>query len=273
MRKENDIVKHLYENILPAGFFKNGFIKKGNRPVDYSYEDYLREYLNASYYFMEKTNGEQFKKPESGESHGEYDANTKDYCIDFKLILGTSMQYVKNKTSSQIIILDGDGVAYVRSKKEGEFKAIWLHRALRGMNYDDVIDYKDKKIEKRGLFETNDVDRLIENDIHDFINSIYKNKNILMLYPVYFECSEEYEVNINDINKAICDDFKYVLRIRELFDKDTYIAFFFKTDFIISKWERDSIYYLESVPVKTSKTFKWIADFYGLDPIVRKLYS
>lgn len=43
----------------------------------YSYEDYLRDFVNCSSYFLKKSNGKLYKKPES-EAHGEHDCASDD---------------------------------------------------------------------------------------------------------------------------------------------------------------------------------------------------
>lgn len=62
----------------------------------YSYEDYLRDFVNCSSYFLKKSNGKLYKKPES-EAHGEYDCASDEYKLDFKLFASQSrLQAAKN---------------------------------------------------------------------------------------------------------------------------------------------------------------------------------
>lgn len=51
----------------------------------YSYEDYLRDFVNCSSCFLKKSNGKLYKRPES-EAHGEYDCASDEYKLDFKLL-------------------------------------------------------------------------------------------------------------------------------------------------------------------------------------------
>ena len=53
----------------------------------YSYEDYLRDFVNCSSYFLKKSNGKLYKKPKS-ESHGEYDCASDEYIHIFLLYTG-----------------------------------------------------------------------------------------------------------------------------------------------------------------------------------------
>ena len=55
----------------------------------YSYEDYLRDFVNCSSCFLKKSNGKLYKKPES-EAHGEYDCASDEYKLDFKLFASQS---------------------------------------------------------------------------------------------------------------------------------------------------------------------------------------
>ena len=71
--------------------------------MPYDPEDYLREMLNESSFFMDKTGGEKFHKPPE-EAHGENDAVTENYEIDFKIVFSNSLQYARQNTSEQIMV-------------------------------------------------------------------------------------------------------------------------------------------------------------------------
>lgn len=55
----------------------------------YSYEDYLRDFVNHSDYFLQKSNGKPYSKPVS-ESNGEWDCISDGYSFDFKLFTSQS---------------------------------------------------------------------------------------------------------------------------------------------------------------------------------------
>lgn len=96
----------LMESLLPPGMFvKDLIIDELDKPL-YNYEDWLRELLNASEAFMRKTSGEELKKP-ADESHGEADAISSNYSIDFKLVAGQSMPRALREMSLQKIVARG----------------------------------------------------------------------------------------------------------------------------------------------------------------------
>ena len=64
-----------------------------------------------------------FQKAEQ-ESNGESDATTQLYDIDFKLILGNSLQHAKNLAEQQIHVIGKGAVGYGVSKARGKQEAV-----------------------------------------------------------------------------------------------------------------------------------------------------
>lgn len=98
-------------SLLPPGMFvKDHITDERNNPL-YNYEDWSRELLNASEAFMRKTSGVTLKEPRD-ESHGEADAISSTYTIDFKLVAGQSMLRALREMSPQKTVMRVDSYAY-----------------------------------------------------------------------------------------------------------------------------------------------------------------
>ena len=128
--------------------------------------------IKRSALFMKKTEGRKFKWI-ANQDHGECDAVTELYSIDFKLLATKSSLQAKRETSGSITkkndgcILFGVGRLPIGEK----FTYIRTVAALRDYSVDDL-----KRISKS-----------CENDIERNISVILKNvrtpKNLLLLYP------------------------------------------------------------------------------------------
>ena len=256
-----DYKSSLLEHILPVGFIKDGFITKNQKPLDYSYEDYILELINCSSFFMSKTNKSKFVHP-TDESRGQYDAVSDSFSLDFKLILGKSMQYAKNLTSAQIDT-NGGGVTYFKvAKGKGEYKGIWLHRVLRDLAPSDL---------KRIASGKTNGD--LENDVLAYLNSIDKEKNLLLFYPVLFEyrgtdvCIPQ---SIADIMyEDYCESLRWRLSLHPNFE--TYISFIFDKAFHIALFNEHKLELKDSVSLSNSPSFIWLKDFYWNDSIIKRL--
>lgn len=261
MTLNENVGKALLEYNLPVGFIKNGFIKEGRKPLPYKYEDYLIELLNCSEFFLEKTKGERFQQA-ADESHGESDATTQEYSIDYKLILGKSLQYAKNLAEQQIHVLKDGGVGYAVSKASGKQKAVSLHRALRRFDENDL---------KRVMVDK-PVD-MMQDDVKSFLLSINKNKNLFLLYPVIFEHEESIDITVSDIADAIYNDYGLAIRLirGQYSDKETYVGFFYKDGLEITKLSTEGLTWVDRVKVDNSPTFCWLMDFYWLEGPIKRM--
>ena len=260
--KKAIIDQQLLEHILPEGFIKDGYITTNNSPTEYSYEDYLRELINNSVWFMKKTKGEKFTKP-SRESNAENDAQTNSYCIDFKLILGQSIQNAKSKVSSRIDQnINGSRVAYKVARAPGEYLAYWLHRVLRQLTKEELIRIlNDKPVKPE------------EQDVLAFLKSINKDKNLFLFYPVVFECDDAERFDVCNINEAMQHNYGNALELRtEWYPwRETYTAFIFNKSLHIAFYTEGNLCSVDSIELASSPTFKWLCDFYWLDPTIKLL--
>ena len=100
-----------YKFLPPATVIKN-FV---DGEEDCNYEKYLLELLNHSNYFEKKGKGEYCHPPE--ESHGECDAISPNYELDFKLLASSSFLQAQSILSLSVSKIDDGIIAYGSCKK------------------------------------------------------------------------------------------------------------------------------------------------------------
>lgn len=131
----------------------------------YSYEDYLRDFVNCSSCFLKKSNGKLYKKPES-EAHGEYDCASDEYKLDFKLFASQSrLQAAKILSPSIQEFMPGVIGFGLPEKHEGVpgYKPITYsipHAVFRSLIWNKMIEIREKK-EKEDVLEK-DVSQIIK---------------------------------------------------------------------------------------------------------------
>ena len=210
---------------------------------------------------MIKTNGIKFIHP-TDESKGQCDAISDSFNLDFKLILGKSMQYAKNLTSAQIDI-NGESVTYYKvAKGKGEYKGIWLHKVLRDLTLRDI-----KRIVN--CEPKND----LEDDVFSYLNSIDKGKNLLLFYPIIFEYRGSDVCTPQSISDNINRDFGTSLKWRAYLhpEFETYVSFLFDKAFHIALFDESKLKLKDSIPISKSPSFSWLKDFYWGDPVIARL--
>lgn len=123
----------------------------------YSYEDYLRDFINHSDYFLQKSNGKPYSKPVS-ESNGECDCISDMYSFDFKLFTSQSkLQAAKILSPSIQEIMPGVISFGLSEKHEGVpgYKPITYsipYAVFRSLNRNEMIEIREKK-EKEDVLE------------------------------------------------------------------------------------------------------------------------
>ena len=247
-----DIDPRLMETPLPNVLA----LQKGLRGDELSNpEIYLREFLNASHYFRQLSNGDEYKKPDK-ENNGENDAISSSYEIDFKLLISNSMGEGKRNTSLQKIEYRPGMVAAVPPKsKKQYYEVTYIAKLLRG--------YAAEDLEKRNYTKEHEVE---VRDLDNFVKVLQTNKNILFFMPStfsYFDktLSRDEKVCIltNALEHDMLESFSY--RQKHENDKDTFLSTILDDDFIVWKHENNRLVVKDVIPLKKSKTFMHLADF------------
>ena len=81
-----EINKKLRSGLLPAPMIITNYVEGDE---NCNYEKYLLEIVNASEMFRLLSGGKEYTAPDN-EAHGENDANSEEYSLDFKLVESSS---------------------------------------------------------------------------------------------------------------------------------------------------------------------------------------
>lgn len=244
----------LYFKILPASLLITGFV---NGNPNSSEEKYLLEFVNASRYFRQKSNGEIFCSP-PGQSNGECDCISKSYKLDFKLLISSSLAKAKNLFSRSItqplpcVTAYGEPKKSLGDKDYNPISATFLHTWLREISNDELWD----------ISLSNDESEPAYKDIHFILKAINKPKNLLCMLPYeyYYNANMEYSFQEERVINTIIGDFNSIAQYRKRAqpDYETYIAFVFWNNFFILNCSKTDVVVVDKLPTNSSKTFQYL---------------
>ena len=255
-----------YRRLSPILYNKN-FVDKD--PLC-NYELYLRELINKSKYFLELSKGEKYEAPES-EEHGQDDAVSKNYSIDFKLAEATTMIETQKCFSNSVSKLCDGVIVKGDSEKQGESISTILHAALRQIKCIEDIDriYKTRSIytklenRKEGFQE-----QIILDDLKRFINILKKDKNLLLFMPIVFFLKDNIDNAVGEemIKEALYSDFNLVFKYRyeRCSSKDTFLSCVYMDSLMVLKYENDKLIKVDSVSLEYSPAYNYIVDTYDI---------
>lgn len=207
--------KETYMNIIPPKYLmlngKNAFPKV-------TYENFLIDIINFSQYFSAKHSFMEYFILTTEQAHGEDDAYTSDYQLDFKLLVGSNVMRMKNRNMPEI--------DYSHMSQGFIFSKI---REVEEEIPDETIllDIAKVKIEdlKKEVYANSTIKSVVKN--------IKKPKNLFMYYPYEYVLKNNAEYVL--VVPGILNAFKNLLIYRDelKLDKDT---FFLKKSMIILKY-------------------------------------
>lgn len=247
------ILDEIQMDILHAVFINKNFIENEDKC---SYEKYLLELVNNSIYFREKSNFEMYEPPES-EAYGECDCNSSFYKFDFKLLESTTRFQASRELTGQIEILGKGVISYGSPRKQNtEMRINRLHVAIRDCSYEQLREYLLNEYE----YGT------IEKDIKTYVNLLNTQKNLFFLFPYKFSFKKKYNfrVALENINVALEKDFKESILFREKHccKYDTFIAYIYEDNLIISKFEKNSsLQVVDVIYLFKSETYRALYDY------------
>ena len=239
------------KSLLPAMVIKN-FV---DGEEDCNYEKYLLELLNHSNYFKKKGKGEYCHPPE--ESHGECDAISPNYELDFKLLEASSSLQAQSILSPSVCKIADGVTSYGRCKKpKGYIESTRIHAVCRYMKLEEFNEIYNKKKENMDT---------IEKDILKVLNSLKKEKNILLFYPFELSVDDEIEIQELDdiITSALNNDFYSLFLYRESNVKsfDTYFVTIVFEDFFIYEVQNQKLVLIEKVNSSQLSTFMKLREY------------
>lgn len=113
-----------------------------------NYETYLTEIVNASSWFSSAL-PTSFCSPPS-ESHGECDAYSGEYGLDFKIIASKTAMQARSIYSFQIIRMTDGAYAFCESKEKGSMYTTRFPQALRGQTIEQLLAIRKSATKKQG---------------------------------------------------------------------------------------------------------------------------
>jgi len=218
-----------------------------------NYETYLLEIINVS--LFPSAFSKRFSPPKN-QSHGECDAYSDSYGLDFKIIASKTAMQAKSIFSPQIIkIADGE-YADCEPKIKGSIHATRFPQAIRGQSIEQLQAIRNRATDKHG----------IENDIREYLDTLETEKNLLLFFPYrfFYEQPGDLSADILDIVRLCNDDFGVTLDYRsKLYPTlDTYFVFLYDYYFVLCKWSKSALCFKEAIPVEESETFQHLAFTY-----------
>lgn len=243
----------LQEKMLDAPLIIQSYV---NDEPKCNYERYLIELINNSKLFMQKSKGIVFKWEEH-QNHGECDAVSKYYTLDFKLLATRSSLQGLRETSSRITKKDGGCIAFGRGRwPAGEpFTAVRTVAALRAYTLEDLKRIALCQSEK------------IEQDISLILKSLRVKKNLLLLYPYTMMFSEphSFKSGCNSIAEAFNDDLDCIGAYRryEAPGFDTYLSTVYERKLLIFQLTDEAWRLEDFVEMELSKIYMDLCYAYG----------
>lgn len=243
----------LQEKMLDAPLIIKGFV---NDEPECNYELYLTELINHSKLFMQKSEGEAFKWEEH-QSHGECDAVSKNYSIDYKLLATRSSLQGLRETSSRITKNAEGGIAFGLGRWPAgiPFTGVRTVAALRSYSLKDF-----------NKIATNP-DGRIEREISIILKSLRVKKNLLLFYPYTLMFSEphSFESGCGSIAEAFNYDLDRIGSYRryEAPGFDTYLSTIYEKKLLIFQLTDEAWQLEDFVEMELSKIYMDLYYAYG----------
>lgn len=231
---------------------------------EYSYEDYLRDFLNASPWFRER-HPLGFVKPAS-ESKGECDAISDTYGIDFKLLASSTLLQAKSILEHQITVIIPGVTAWNPSKKSnGQIDATYIHAALRDLTQEDLEKIRNESTRENGM----------NKDIKQVLQTMEVQKNIFLFFPYelcYLDDTKKrievedakFQEAVGCIKESIEKDFKEVFSYRRkaVPSCETYFSFIFQGYILMFIVQEQNIIFIDRVKTSDSSLYTELKNIY-----------
>ncbi len=251
----NPEINHdLTYKVLPAELIVRGFVGGDDR-CDYEY--YLTEMLNASAWFKSRfPNGFIWQ---GSQSHGECDAKSGKYGLDFKLIASKTKMQARSMLSPQIYTKNGCTIYCGSRLENAEIQATRLFAALREYDLSSLEELRKRKIKQQG----------IENDIIAFLKTLETNKHLMLFQPGRFSFNVPYErmAGTQIIGEALYHDFAQSLLFRKRHTGrfDTFLVTIYEDAFLLFKSNHAGLKLIDSVPTSKCETFTHLESYSEFD--------
>ena len=219
-----------------------------------NYEIYLLELINESKYFKDKAKG-AYRRPDT-ESHGECDAISENYELDFKLLASSTYLQSKSILYPSIKLDKKGGITYGQCKNpRGHIYATNINVAFRYRSLEDL-----KKMECSHL----KYDK-IDEDLCRVLNMMKVKKNIILFFLFNFKIDNEVDIKKVDklVTSALESDFQSLFLYREENTKqhDTYLVTLVFEMFYIYQVQSKMLTLIEKIDAKNIPTFSKLRSY------------
>lgn len=302
MENDTTLMKNLCSSILPAAFLeprRHFLVKEKPTKMNEDHlvkgkstkrnEDYLIELVNSIPYFLEKSEGEYYNRPQS-ESHGECDCVSAKYALDFKVICSKRLLQAKNIFSPGLYIDKEKGVKIETGAKivspddlpEGSAKREEMRKRYKPI--EAMIPHK--------AFRSFSLEKLKQDeDTRGMIEKFEVNKNAFFFYPFVFYLKKveiEPDAGISHTCRLLSEDFLKLFQERSSIHPklDSYFCFLYSSwneqvhdymddCFVVSKIVDNRLQTIDVKPISVSPIFQTIAEEVGIShgPMKIRIYS
>lgn len=236
--------------LLPPSTIISGFV---SGIKNCNYEFYLRELLNSSDHFI-KRGGSPFTAPKS-EDHGQCDAISQHYQIDFKLLASQTHLQAASILKPRPFV-QGCLTFFTECKNPGgKIKATKLYSALRGLSVSDLETIRSNW--KRG--------DSIDKDIAHALTIAEVKKNILFLFPydLWFDKSIQHDVAVKIIEASLMGDFKnlFLYRDKAALGFDTYLTVKYMNEFLVFQIDKGQSTFVDAISTSEMPTYIELAQY------------
>ena len=232
---------------LPAELIIRKFI---HGEPDCDYQKYMLEFVNNSFFFRKKAEGEVYEAPPSEEC-GQCDCISEKYELDFKLIASKTLLQAKSILSMQKTVIT-KGVTVTESCKvpNTRMETTRIHVALRDYDFDALCELRKKYIKKQG----------VENDICELLKTLETKKNLILFFPYRFRFDNEYAFldAVKMIQTAISNDFRCSMQYRNYVavNYDTYMVYIYDKYIVFMEEKENCFNYIDCVELTKSGVYQ-----------------
>lgn len=216
------------QKIMPKFLLLNG----KNAFPDVTYEDFLIDIINGSSFFKSKCSIMEHYVLNAEQSHGEDDAYTSDYQLDFKLLVSDDVMRARNHNMPEIdYSMMDEGFVFTKTKEPVE----------EVPDETILLDIANCSIEELKN------ERFPSNAVRSVVKNIKKPKNLFMYYPYEFldVTIKEYRLFLPRLLKV----FDNLLMYRDELNlgKDTFFCIKVNEYFMIYEWFNGKMVYRDKV--------------------------
>ncbi|MGB4465095.1 MAG: hypothetical protein WBI55_03100 [Eubacteriales bacterium] len=196
-----------------------------------TYEHYLVEVINGSMFLRNKCHHLEQYNLSNGQSHGENDVVSSQYCMDFKLLVDQEAMNAMSKNKPEVNYSKmSQGFIFVKTKQSPI--QIPSNNILL-----DLMAVKSKDIRLGKVSDT----------VKSLLKNLKKDKNLFFYYPYEFSSKSDLPPTLFEriLNASLSTLMQY--RASEQPERDSYVCIKANSWFLIYEWVKNSFMYRDKV--------------------------